>query len=204
MLLDRNDGRLAKTIRLLDSPVAGERAAALEAACRQLETLGLCWADVAPKVATVVSDRSGGAAQFGRAMAAEKLLLDTCRWGGCSGRPLRGSPFCEAHIAEIISEPLGNFMPFLRNLPVVIGADIAGDALYHAIHAAAHVGMFNRHLRHDLIRATSASRDGTGIEATIEKLVAAIGPPEQGEFLMHLKRQLAVPERRFVRREATD
>ena len=203
MLLDRNDGRLAKTIRLLDSPVAGERAAALEAACRQLETLGLSWADVAPKFATLVSDRGDGAAH-GRAMAAEKLLLTTCRWGGCSGLPLRGSPFCEAHVAEIISEPSGNFMPFLRNLPAAVGAAIAGDALYHAIHAAVHIGMFNRHLRHDLIRATSASRDGNGIEATTEKLVAAIGPPEQGEFLMHLKRQLVVPERRFVRREATD
>jgi hypothetical protein len=203
MLLDPNDGRLAKTIRLLDSPVAGERSAALEAACRQLETLGLCWADVAPKFGTFVSDRGGGAAH-GRAMAAEKLLLNTCRWNGCSGHLLRGSPFCEAHVAEIISEPLGNFMSFLRNLPVVVGADIAGDALYHAIHAAAHIGMFDRHLRHDLIRATSASRDGNGIEATIEKLVAAIGPPERGEFLMHLKRQLVVPERRVARRDVID
>ncbi len=200
MLSHSDDTRLAKTIRLFDSPVAGERAAALEAACRQLETLGLSWADVAAKCGAVVGDRQVNTAHSGRA-AAEKSLFDTCRWSGCSHTPLRRSPFCETHIAEIIAEPLSNFVRFLKELPAAVSPEIAGDALYHAIHAAVHIGMFNRYLGHDLMRAASASRDGTGIEASIDKLATAIRPHERGEFVMHLKRQLIVPERRSARRE---
>lgn len=203
MLPNHDAGRLTKTIRLLDSPVAGERAAALEAACRQLETLGLSWADVAPKFGSFVGE-DAGAREFARARIAEKSLFNTCRWAGCSATPLEGSPFCEAHVAEIVNEPLSNFAAFLRNLPVAVGAEIAGDALYHAIHAAVHIGMFNRYLGHDLIRAANASRAGGGIETTIDRLAAAIGPSDRGEFIMHLKRQLLVPERRSTRREATD
>lgn len=198
MLPHSDDSRLAKTIRLLDSPVAGERAAALEAAGRQLETLGLSWADVAAKFAALVGGRQGNAAQYERA---EKSLFNTCRWSECSSTPLKRSPFCEAHIAEIIIEPLGNFVSFLKELPAAVGAEIAGDAIYHAIHAAVHIGLFNRYVGHDLIRAASATRDGNGIEATIDRLAAAIGPHERGEFIMHLKRQLIVPERRSARRE---
>jgi len=201
MLPHSDDNRLAKTIRLFDSPVAGERAAALEAACRQLESLGLSWADVAAKCGAVVGDRKASAAHFERA---EKSLFDTCRWSGCSTTPLRRSPFCEDHIAEIIAEPLSNFVPFLKELPDAVSPDIAGEALYHAIHAAVHIGMFNRYLGHDLMRAASASRDGTGIEATIDRLATAIRPHERGEFIMHLKRQLIVPERRSARREVGD
>jgi len=57
MLPHSDDSRLAKTIRLFDSPVAGERAAALEAACRQLETLGLSWADITAKCGGFVGER---------------------------------------------------------------------------------------------------------------------------------------------------
>lgn len=202
MLAQPDDSRLAKTIRLFDSPVEGERAAALEAACRQLETLGLSWADVAAKCGGFAGERQENAAQFGRTTA-EKSLFNTCRWSGCPGRPLRRSPFCEAHIGEIVTEPLSNFVSFLKGLPAAVGSDIAGDALYHAIHAAVHIGMFNRYVGHDLIRAAGATRDGSGIEATIDKLSAAINPHERGEFIMHLKRQLIVPERRTARREAT-
>jgi len=199
MLPYSDDSRLAKTIRLFDSPVAGERAAALEAACRQLEILGLSWADVAAKCGGFGGDRQVNAGHFARA---EKTLFDTCRWSECSNTPLKRSRFCEDHLAEIITQPLSNFVPFLRELPASVGAEIAGDALYHAVHAAVHIGMFNRYVGHDLIRAASATRDGDGIETTIDKLAAAIGPPEQGEFIMHLKRQLIVPERRSARREA--
>jgi hypothetical protein len=198
MLPHPDDSRLAKTIRLFDSPIAGERAAALEAACRQLETLGLSWADVAAKCGGFAGDRQANATPFGRA---EKSLFNTCRWNECAKTPLRRSRFCEDHLAEIIAQPLSNFVPFLRELPAAVGADIAGDALYHAIHAAVHIGMFNRYVGHDLIRAATATRDGNGIEATIDKLIAAIAPHERGEFIMHLKRQLIVPERRSARRE---
>src|SRR5579864_6024879 len=83
MLPHSDNSRLAKTIRLFDSPVAGERMAALEAACRQLETLGLSWADVAAKCGGFVGERHANAAQFGRA-AAEKTLFSTCQWNECS------------------------------------------------------------------------------------------------------------------------
>ena len=78
---------------------------------------------------------------------------------------------------------------------------MAGNALYHAVHTAVHVGMFDRAVRHDLMRAATASRGGDGISATIGKLTLSVSPREQGEFMMHLKRQLVVPERRSARRE---
>ena len=192
---DRNYERLAKTICLLDSPIAGERSAALEAACRQLETLGLCWADVAPKLENfegVTSKRNPA-----------KWILDTCHWQECSEKTLNGALFCGSHTANIIRQPLVNFVPFLNNISSSVDVETMGNALYHAVHTAVHVGMFDRVVRHDLMRVATASRGGSGIGATIEKLVLSVGTREQGEFLMHLKRQLLVPERRSARRDDT-
>jgi hypothetical protein len=53
------------------------------------------------------------------------------------------------------------------------------------------------------MRAATASRQGNGLETTIEKLTTMIGGREQGELMMHLKRQLIVPERRAARRETS-
>jgi len=189
--------RLAKTICLLDSPIAGERAAALEAVGRQMETLGLRWADIASKLNDLGIDRTR------HHKRTEKFLSNTCSWIECSEKTPNGSGFCEIHVSKIIHEPLRNFVPFLKNLSASIDAEVAGNALYHAVHTAVHVGVFNRYVCHDLIRAATASRGGNGIVATIEKLAMTIGAKEQGEFMMHLKRQLIVPERRSARREAS-
>ena len=43
-------GRLAKLVALLDSPVEGERIAALGAVNRQLEAMGLRWRDMATEL----------------------------------------------------------------------------------------------------------------------------------------------------------
>jgi hypothetical protein len=48
--LPRQDGRLAATLRLLSSPVAGERDAALMACARLLQARGMGWDDVARAV----------------------------------------------------------------------------------------------------------------------------------------------------------
>ena len=130
-----------------------------------------------------------------------KLSPNKCGWAGCTQPPLTTAVLCGAHAAAIIAEPLGNFVPFLEMLPFMLNMSIAGNALYHAVNTAVHIGMFNRYLGHDLMRAASASRDGTGVEETIGKLMASIRPSDQGEFIMHLKRQLLVPERRSARRE---
>jgi hypothetical protein len=201
MLPDRDYGRLAKTISLLDSPVEGERAAALEAVSRQLGTLGLRWADVAPKFGTLDGGRDRGAADAMYTATTERSILSRCSWGQCSEIELEGSSFCGSHVAEIVREPLDNFMTFLERLPHVVNAETACNALYHAVHAAVHIGMFNRYVGHDLMRAAGASRDGNGVAAIVEKLKATIDAREQGEFMMHLKRQLVVPERRSARRE---
>jgi len=198
---DRDYGRLAKTICLLDSPIAGERAAALEAIRRQLDTLGLRWADVAPQFSALDSEAGAGTHQSRRATTADRSLSRICHWNDCSQNILRGSPFCETHVANIIREPLNNFATFLKNLPGSVNAETTGNALYHAVHDAVHIGMFNPYVGHDLMRAASASRDGTGVGATVAKLATAIGVAEQGEFMMHLKRQLVLPERRSARRE---
>jgi hypothetical protein len=93
-------------------------------------------------------------------------------------------------------------VPFIQNLPINLSDTIAGEAIYQAVHTAVHAGAFNRHLGHDLPRVANASRDGGTITATTAKLVTSINTREQGEFLMHLKRQLIIPERRQTRREA--
>src|SRR5262249_7905613 len=107
MLSHTDRSRLAKTVRLLDSPVAGERNAALEAACRQLEVLGLCWADIAQKLGDFNHN------QKGRAALDKNFRVNLCHWDDCSGAALAGSGYCEAHIAKIVCEPLDNFVPFL-------------------------------------------------------------------------------------------
>src|SRR5258708_3278175 len=107
MLSHTDHSRLAKTIGLFDSPVAGDRTAALEAACRQLEALGLCWADIAPKLGDVDPNRKD------RAALEKSFRVNLCHWDDCSGAALAGSGFCEAHIAKIVCEPLENFIPFL-------------------------------------------------------------------------------------------
>ena len=134
-------------------------------------------------------------------MAAEDRLFEKCGWAGCTRPPLASAVLCDAHAAAIIEEPLSDFPAFLQMLPFMLNVAIAGNALYHAVHTAVHIGMFNRYLGHDLMRAATASRWGNEVEATIEKLVASIPTADQGEFMMHLKRQLLVPERRSVRRE---
>lgn len=133
-----------------------------------------------------------------------KLSPNRCGWAGCTQPPLTAAVLCGAHAAAIIAEPLGNFAPFLEMLPFMLNVSITGNALYHAVNTAVHIGMFNRYLGHDLMRAATASRDGTGVEATIAKLAKSVKPSDQGEFMMHLKRQLLVPERRSVRRETAD
>src|SRR5262249_45991517 len=195
MLSDHDYGRLEKTIRLLDSPIAGERTAALEAVGRQLDTLGLSWADIASKFRPFDA-KPRHSAEF------ERSLLNVCRWNECGDKTVGGSPFCELHIADIIREPLGNFASFLKDLAEAVDAEIAGNALYHTVHGAVHIGMFNRYVGHDLLRAVNASRDGTGVAATIDRLAATVGVSDRGEFMMHLKRQLVLPERRSARREA--
>src|SRR5215469_11805734 len=198
MLPERDHSRLAKTICLLDSSIAGERAAALEAVCRQLETLGLRWADVAPKFEDLDIDSDAVTAKTRRSESTE-FLTNTCAWTECPKKTLDGSSFCEVHIVNIIREPLSNCAPFLKRIPSMINAEIAGNALYHAVHTAVHTGAFNRYVGHDLIRAANASRGGNGVTATIEKIVTTTGAHEQSELMMHLKRQLVVPERRSSR-----
>ena len=136
-------------------------------------------------------------------MEREEILvnLNKCAWAGCTQPSLALGALCGSHAAALIEEPLNNFESFLAMLPFMLNVTIAGRALYHTVHTAVHIGMFNRYLGHDLMRAVGASRDGSGIEATVEKLVKSIPVTDQGEFLMHLKRQLLVPERRLARRE---
>ena len=134
-------------------------------------------------------------------MAREEILFSKCAWAGCAEPPLALGVLCGSHAAALIEEPLGNFESFLALLPFVLNVTIAGSALYHTVHTTVHIGLFNRYLGHDLMRAAGASRDGRGIEATVEKLVKSIPASDRGEFLMHLKRQLLVPERRLARRE---
>src|SRR5215471_12819936 len=109
MISHTDRSRLAKTIRLLDSPVAGERNAALAAACRQLEALGLSWADIAPHLG------DGDPIQKGRAVLDKNFRANLCHWDDCSGAAIAGSGYCEAHIAKIIREPLENFVAFLKS-----------------------------------------------------------------------------------------
>jgi hypothetical protein len=132
------------------------------------------------------------------------IQVNRCGWAGCTEPPLRNAVLCTPHAAALIEEPLGNFRPFLEMLPFTMRVTVAGNALYHTVHTAVHIGMFNPYLGHDLMRAAGASRFGDGIEATVEKLLNSIRPSEQGEFMMHLKRQLLVPERRSARRERAD
>ena len=139
----------------------------------------------------------------GCAVAEERSSL-RCAWAGCGEPPLSAAVLCGVHAAAVIAEPLSNFVSFLEMLPFTMNISIAGNALYHAVHTAVHIGMFNRYLGHDLMRVAAASRDGTGVETTIAKMVTSIRPSDQGEFIMHLKRQLLVPERRSVRREMPD
>ena len=192
MPANRSYERLAKTICLLDSPIAGERSAALEAAGRQLEALGMCWADVAPKLENFEGVTNK--------INAEKRIVSTCHWRECSEKPLTGSLFCRSHAANIIRQPLSDFVVFLNNIFSSVDAETVGHVLYHAVHTGVHVGMFGRGIRHDLMRVATASRGGNGVRTTIEKLMA-VSTREQGEFMMHLKRQLVVPERRSARRE---
>src|SRR4029077_2706110 len=61
--------RLAKLLALLDSPVEGERIAALEACNRHLEAAGLRWRDIAaelPGSAEAQGDHAKGAAEVMR------------------------------------------------------------------------------------------------------------------------------------------
>lgn len=190
--------RLAKTICLLDSPIAGERTAALEAVCRQMEALGVRWADVVSKLDDLDIDTN----KHRDNRRSEKFLFNTCSWAECSEKTLHGSLFCEIHIGSIIGESLRKFVSFLKTL-CAIDPPIAGNALYHAVHAAVHLGTFDRYVVHDLMRAATASRSGNGLGTTIEKLTTTLGTREQGELMMHLKRQLIVPERRASRREAS-
>jgi hypothetical protein len=132
----------------------------------------------------------------------EQALHHRCGWAGCRQPPLGNAVLCGEHVAAVIEEPLGNFRPFLEMLPFMLNVTIAGNALYHTVHTAVHTGMVNPHLGHDLMRAATASRSGNNVETTIERLLASIRPSDQGEFMMHLKRQLLVPERRSARREA--
>jgi hypothetical protein len=55
----RDYGRLAKTLRLLDSPNPGDRLAALDAAKQQLTALGLTWRDIADELPTGGDDLWG-------------------------------------------------------------------------------------------------------------------------------------------------
>lgn len=136
-------------------------------------------------------------------MVKEQPLFDTCPWAGCQNAPRPGALLCEDHIVTAVQEPLGNFVSFIRDLPSILGPNIAENAIYHAVNTAVHVGMFASHNGHDLMRVANSSRSGrTTLEATIDKLLAAVDPHDQGEFMMHLKRHLLVPERRSVRREA--
>jgi hypothetical protein len=136
------------------------------------------------------------------AVRSERPFEDICRWAGCRRFPLVGSSLCEVHIAELVQEPLSDFVQFIQNLPINLTDALAGEAIYQAVHTAVHAGVFNRHLGHDLLRVANASRDGGTLTATIDKLVTSTRPREQGEFLIHLKRQLIIPERRQSRREA--
>jgi hypothetical protein len=91
----------------------------------------------------------------------ERPFDDICRWAGCRRFPLTGSVFCEVHVAELVQEPLADFVPFIQNLPINLTDAIAGEAIYHAVHTAVHAGVFNRLLGHDCCgwrtpRATAA------------------------------------------------
>jgi len=133
----------------------------------------------------------------------EQALLNRCGWAGCTQPPLGNAVLCSEHVAAVIEEPLGNFRPFLEMLSFMLNVTLAGNALYHTIHTAVHSGMVTPLLGHDLMRSATASRSGDKVEMTVEKLLASIRPSDQGEFMMHLKRQLLVPERRAARREAS-
>jgi hypothetical protein len=134
----------------------------------------------------------------------EHPLFDTCPWARCLNAPRPGALLCESHIVAVVQEPLSNFASFIKDLPGILGPDIAENAIYHAVNTAVHVGMFASHSGHDLMRTANSTRNGrTTLEAMIEKLLAAVVPRDQGEFMMHLKRHLLVPERRSARREAT-
>lgn len=137
-------------------------------------------------------------------MVKQHPLFDTCPWVSCQNAPRPGAMLCESHIVTVVQEPLSNFASFIKDLPGVLGANIAENAIYHAVNTAVHVGMFASYNGHDLMRAANSSRSGrTTLEATIERLLTAVVPRDRGEFMMHLKRHLLVPERRSARREAT-
>ncbi|MBV8776421.1 MAG: hypothetical protein JO258_04415 [Alphaproteobacteria bacterium] len=134
-------------------------------------------------------------------MAGEETFVNKCGWAGCSEAPLLNGALCAGHACGLIEAPLRDFRAFLEMLPFTMRVTVAGSALYHTVHTAVHLGLFTPLLGHDLIRAATASRNGDGVENTVEKLLASVRPNDQGEFMMHLKRQLLVPERRAARRE---
>ena len=140
--------------------------------------------------------------QTREAVAGEQELPSTqCGWAGCTARRLDYGVVCDAHAVALIQEPLGNFSSFLEMLPFMLNVTIAGRALYHAVDTAVHLGLISAYLGLELMRLATASRNGAGVEMTIARLVTSIRPRDQGEFLMHLKRQLLVPERRGARRD---
>lgn len=133
----------------------------------------------------------------------EQPLFDTCRWARCENAPRPGAALCEDHILKIVHEPLGNFERFLKELPFELSAKVAENALYHAINTAVHVGMFPSRDGHDLMRTANFARSGRAtLDTVIDKILMTVIPRDRGEFMMHLKRHLLVPERRSVRREA--
>jgi hypothetical protein len=97
---------------------------------------------------------------------------------------------------------LSGFVPFIKELAVTVGADMAENAIYHAVNTAVHVGMFASRDGHDLMRMVNFARTGRAtLETMIDKVLMTVIPRDQGEFMMHLKRHLLVPERRSVRTE---
>jgi hypothetical protein len=133
----------------------------------------------------------------------EQSLVDPCPWAGCRNAPRPGATLCEDHIVRIVHEPLGDFAAFIKDLPYALTPEIAENAIYHAVNTAVHVGMFAGHNGHELMRTANLYRSGRApLDAMIDRLLQAIVPHDRGEFMMHLKRHLLVPERRSSRREA--
>jgi hypothetical protein len=83
---------------------------------------------------------------------------------------------------------LSGFVPFIKELAVTVGADMAENAIYHAVNTAVHVGMFASRDGHDLMRMVNFARTGRAtLETMIDKVLMTVIPRDQGEFMMHLK-----------------
>ena len=141
--------------------------------------------------------------QSGRPLSNEHTLFEPCPWAGCRNAPRPGAVLCEDHIVKIVHEPLSDFATFIKDLPYALGAEIAESSIYHAVNTAVHVGMFAGHSGHELMRTANSYRTGRApLDVMIDRLLQTIVPHDRGEFMMHLKRHLLVPERRSMRRDA--